>query len=92
MLLFQVGLIDVTATDKADAVEKCKEFIKKFDRIPPFARAATKLILREAPLKRLIENRKQDVETFLGFVKDPKTQQAIGMYVESLKKKAGQGK
>ncbi|XP_026316740.1 enoyl-CoA delta isomerase 1, mitochondrial-like [Hyposmocoma kahamanoa] len=88
----KVGLIDVTATDKADAVEKCKEFIKKFDRIPPFARATTKLVLREVPLKRLIENRKQDVETFLGFVKDPKTQQAIGMYVESLKKKAGQEK
>lgn len=85
-------MIDVTATDKADAVEKCKQFIKKFDRIPPFARATTKLFLREAALKRLIENRKQDIDTFTKFLKDPVLQQAIGMYVENLKKKSGQGK
>lgn len=91
-MLFQIGLIDVSANDKADAVEKCKQFIKKFDRIPPFARAMTKLTLREAALKRLIENRKQDTDVFLGFLKDPKLQQAIGMYVENLKNKASQGK
>ncbi|CAH2039449.1 unnamed protein product, partial [Iphiclides podalirius] len=33
----QVGLIDEAATDKADTIEKCKNFIKKFDKIPPLA-------------------------------------------------------
>ncbi|KAI5637145.1 enoyl-CoA hydratase/isomerase domain-containing protein [Phthorimaea operculella] len=88
----KVGLIDVTATDKADAIAKCKQFIKKFDKIPPFARAATKQSVREAPLKRLMENRQKDLDIFLGFLKDEKTQMAIGMYIEMLKKKAAAGK
>lgn len=81
-------LIDDVATDKNDAIAKCKQFISKFDRIPPFARAATKQSIREAPLRRLIENRKKDTDIFLTFLKNPQTQQAIGMYVEMLKKKA----
>ncbi|XP_049874316.1 enoyl-CoA delta isomerase 1, mitochondrial-like [Pectinophora gossypiella] len=88
----KVGLVDVAASDKADAIEKCKQFIKKFDRIPSFARAVTKQVVREEPIRKLIKNREHDTTIFLTFLKDPKTQAALGFYIENLKKKAAAGK
>lgn len=84
----KVGLIDETASDKADAIEKGKKFIKRFDRIPPLARALTKQKIREGPLTKLQKNRKADVEEFLGFIKNPIVQQGLELYIQSLKQKA----
>ena len=84
----KVGVIDETATDKADAVEKCKKFINKFERIPSLARGITKQRFRETPLAWLNNNRKQDIDEFLTFVKNPKVQQSLEMYIQSLKQKA----
>lgn len=88
MFGIQVGLIDEAATDKTDAIEKCKQFIKKFDKIPPLARAITKQKMRQAPIARLQKNRQQDVEEFLGFLKNPLIQQGLEMYIQALKQKA----
>ncbi|XP_072947160.1 enoyl-CoA delta isomerase 1, mitochondrial-like [Epargyreus clarus] len=84
----KVGLIDEIATDKDDAIAKCKAFIKKFDRIPPLARSITKLSIREGPLKRLQANRKEDVAEFIKYVGNPKIQQGLEMYIQAMKQKA----
>lgn len=84
----KVGLIDETGADKADCVAKCKQFMKKFDRIPPLARSLTKQKIREAPLRWMMDNREQDKQEFLMFVGHPKVQQSLEMYIQSLKKKA----
>ncbi|XP_046968764.1 enoyl-CoA delta isomerase 1, mitochondrial-like [Vanessa cardui] len=84
----KVRLVDESASDKADAINKCKSFIKKFERIPPLARSITKQKIRQAPLKNLQENRKADCEEFLAYLKNPKVQQSLDMYIQSLKKKA----
>lgn len=84
----QIGLIDETATDKADAVEKCRKFIKKFDKIPPLGRAITKQRFREAPLTWLHQNRRQDTDEFLQFLQNPKIQQSLEIYLQMLKQKA----
>ncbi|CAG4946967.1 unnamed protein product [Parnassius apollo] len=84
----KVGLIDESASDKADAIDKCKKFIRKFDKIPSLARAVTKQKIREGPLVRLQNNRQQDTAEFLGFLKNPKIQQSLEMYIQSLKQKA----
>lgn len=84
----KVGLIDVLATDKADAVDKCKKFIKKFDKISPIARALTKQKIRAEPLTWLIKNRKQDTDEFLTFVQNPKVQQSLELYIQALKQKS----
>lgn len=84
----KVGLIDETATDKADSVEKCKKFIKKFDRIPPLARAITKQKIRESSLVWMQKNRQSDLQEFLAFVQTPKVQQSLEMYIQSLKQKS----
>lgn len=85
----KIGLIDDVATDKADAIEKCKAFLKKFDRIPPLARAITKQRYREGPLAWLQQNRRQDIDEFLQFLQNPKVQQSLEMYIQNLKKKSG---
>ncbi|XP_038206339.1 enoyl-CoA delta isomerase 1, mitochondrial-like [Zerene cesonia] len=84
----KVGLIDDVATDKEDAINKCKGFIKKFDRIPPLARAVTKQKFRANTTQWLKDNRKADVAEFLGFLNNPKIQQSLEMYIQSLKQKA----
>lgn len=84
----KVGLIDETATDKADAVEKCKKFLKKYERIPPLARGITKQRFREPALNRLIKNREQDLNEFMAFLQNPKVQQSLEVYIQNLKKKA----
>ncbi|XP_013190565.2 enoyl-CoA delta isomerase 1, mitochondrial [Amyelois transitella] len=85
----KVGLIDEIATDKADCIEKSKKFIKKFDRIPPMARAITKQKIRGDALGWLQKNKQEDLKEFLTFVSNPKVQQSLEMYMQMLKKKAG---
>lgn len=87
-LLLQVGLIDEVASDKADAVAKCKQFVKKFDKIPALARSMTKQKIRAGPLRWMEENADQDLQEFLMFVGHPKVQKSLEMYVQALKKKS----
>ncbi|KAG6444685.1 hypothetical protein O3G_MSEX003507 [Manduca sexta] len=82
------GLVDETATDKADAVEKCKKFLKRFERIPALARGITKQRYREPALNWLSANREQDLNEFMAFLQNPKVQQSLEMYIQNLKKKA----
>ncbi|KAL0822360.1 hypothetical protein ABMA28_004454 [Loxostege sticticalis] len=83
----KVGLIDDIATDKADAIEKCKEFIERFDSIPPMARSLTKQKFRHSALQGLIKTREADLAEFKQFCLQPQIQKAIGMYIQMLKQK-----
>ncbi|XP_061714921.1 enoyl-CoA delta isomerase 1, mitochondrial-like [Cydia pomonella] len=84
----KVGMIDEVASDKADAIDKCKKFIKKFDRTPPLARTMTKLKIRQGPLSHMQKIRQADTQEFLAFLQNPQVQQALEMYIQSLKAKA----
>lgn len=83
-----MGLIDEVATDKADAIAKCKAFIAKYNKISPVARAITKQKVRGDILKNFIDRRESDLQEFLGFIKNPQVQQSLEMYIQALKKKA----
>ncbi|GBP79773.1 Enoyl-CoA delta isomerase 1, mitochondrial [Eumeta japonica] len=84
----KVGLIDETAADKAEAIEKCKKFIKRFDKIPSLARGMTKQIFRQEVLKKLLTNRQADTKQFLDLVNQPKVQQSLELYLAMLKQKS----
>ncbi|XP_041986758.1 enoyl-CoA delta isomerase 1, mitochondrial-like [Aricia agestis] len=84
----KVGLVDEVATDKADAIDKCKTFLKRFERIPSLARSLTKNRVRSGPVLRLQKNRQADIQEFLQFLQNPKVQQSLDMYIQMLKKKA----
>lgn len=47
----KIGLVDEIAADKNEALAKSEAFISRFTRIPPLARAATKIALRGADIK-----------------------------------------
>ncbi|CAG9793995.1 unnamed protein product [Diatraea saccharalis] len=84
----KVGLIDETASGKDDAVAKCKQFIERFDKIPPLARSYTKQKVRSRALSWLNKNREADLKEFLQFVNSPIVQQSLEMYMAMLKQKA----
>lgn len=84
----QVGLVDEIADSKEDAVAKCAEFIGSFAKVNPLARSLTKTQFRSAELQELEDGRKEDLEKFIFFVNQPAVQKGLGIYLESLKKKA----
>eukprot|EP00099_Drosophila_melanogaster_P007634 NP_001260304.1 uncharacterized protein Dmel_CG4598, isoform B [Drosophila melanogaster] len=84
----KVGLIDETANNKEEAIEKCVAFIGTFAKVNPLARSLTKQQFRAADLQQLQNGRKEDLEKFLFFVNQPAVQKGLGIYLEGLKKKA----
>lgn len=84
----QIGLVDEAAGTKEEALEKCAQFIGTFAKVNPIARALTKQQFRAAELEQLESERAQDLEKFLFFINQPAVQKGLGIYLESLKKKA----
>lgn len=84
----KVGLVDEVANSKDEAVAKCVEFIGSFAKVNPLARSLTKIQLRAAELKELEDERQKDLEKFIFFINQPAVQKGLGIYIESLKKKA----
>ncbi|XP_028158553.1 enoyl-CoA delta isomerase 1, mitochondrial-like isoform X2 [Ostrinia furnacalis] len=84
----KVGLIDETTTDKADAIEKCKNFIKRFDKIPPLARGLTKQRKRIYEMEHLQNNSAAERNESIHFITQPEVQHSVGTYLEKLKQKA----
>lgn len=83
----KLGLVDQLATDKADAIEKCQKYISSFKKVPPQARALTKLSVRKPILNWLKENLHQDQKEFVKFIQLPPIQTGLKMYLEALKQK-----
>lgn len=84
----QVGLVDTATSDKTEAIEECKKFIKKFDKISPIARSVTKQKLREGPLQWMQKNRQANLNEFLTDIRNPEVQKSLGAYIEGLKQKS----
>lgn len=84
----QIGLVDEAASTKEEALDKCAQFISTFAKVNPLARSLTKQQLRAVELEQLENERAQDLEKFLFFINQPAVQKGLGIYLESLKKKA----
>lgn len=82
-----VGLIDETASDKEDAISKAEKFLGLFSGIPALPRKVTKLGLRQGTVDWLLANREKDLKTFIDYITQPKVQQGLELYLQSLKKK-----
>ncbi|KAJ6649931.1 Enoyl-CoA delta isomerase 1, mitochondrial [Pseudolycoriella hygida] len=83
----KVGLVDEIATDKADSINKCENFLLEFKKVSSMARAFTKQSLRKKDLEELENNREQDLQLFLFAINQPIVQKGLGAYIQSLKKK-----
>lgn len=51
------------------------------------ARYLSKMRIREAALKDLLENREKDLNTFVNFATTDAVQKGLGIYLQSLAKK-----
>ena len=55
--------------------------------IPPQARVASKLLIRQPHIDKLRASTEQDIDHFVQFITHPKVQQNIAGYLEMLAKK-----
>lgn len=83
----QINLVDELARDKADAIEKCKNYILSYDKIPALGRIITKQEMRNDLIQWMKENKEADLNKFIGYVMLPKVQAGLKLYIEYLKQK-----
>lgn len=83
----KVGLIDDIAKDKAEAIQKCQEFLKRFKKIPPIARGNTKLRMRQPDIQEILKNREKDIDDFVASISSDEAQSAFEIFLDPAKKK-----
>ncbi|XP_022187752.2 enoyl-CoA delta isomerase 1, mitochondrial [Nilaparvata lugens] len=84
----KVNLVDEVVASKDEATGRAIAFLSQFAKIPPLPRKMTKLEFREATVNWLVNNKEKDLQIFLSYINQPKVQEGLGMYLESLKKKS----
>ncbi|XP_075224455.1 enoyl-CoA delta isomerase 1, mitochondrial-like [Lycorma delicatula] len=83
----KIGLVDEVVNSKDEAISRAEIFLGQFKGISAMARAMTKLNVREDTFNWLIKNKELDLKIFLDVVNQPKVQQGLELYLQSLKKK-----
>ncbi|XP_026762668.2 enoyl-CoA delta isomerase 1, mitochondrial-like [Galleria mellonella] len=81
------GLVDDIAEDKAGAIEKCKGFINQFNNIPKWTHSPCLQKIRRIPLESLYKYLNENPNEVLDQVTKKETQNALGEYVEKLKRR-----
>lgn len=83
----KIGLVDRVLPDTEAATAVAESELKEFLQIPAMARYLSKMRIREAALKDLLENREKDLNTFINFGKTDAVQKGLGIYLQNLAKK-----
>ncbi|EFN83811.1 enoyl-CoA delta isomerase 1, mitochondrial [Harpegnathos saltator] len=83
----EIGLVDELANDKTNAIEKCKNYILSFKKIPGLGRNLTKLEMRKDLIDWFKKNKEVDTENTLNILQLPKVQAGLKLYIEHLKQK-----
>ena len=60
---------------------------QKWAKIPPQARVASKMLIRQPHIDKLRATAEQDIDHFVNFITNPKVQQNIAGYLDMLAKK-----
>uniref|UniRef100_A0A0V0G5L7 Enoyl-CoA delta isomerase 1, mitochondrial n=1 Tax=Triatoma dimidiata TaxID=72491 RepID=A0A0V0G5L7_TRIDM len=81
------GLVDEIVSDKDAGIAAAEKFLKVHSKIPALARTSVKVGFRKDTLSRLLNGREVDTKIFIDFIFQPKVQEGLGKYLESLKKK-----
>lgn len=83
----KVGLIDEITESKEDGLNKAALFLKRFSKVSPLARAATKSLIRRDTIEKLIKTKEHDLKVFVNDVENPQIQKSLEVYLAALKKK-----
>ncbi|KAK9502671.1 hypothetical protein O3M35_011394 [Rhynocoris fuscipes] len=81
------GLVDEIVQNKEAGMASAHKFLAVHSKIPPLARTSVKVGFRKDTLSRLLNGREVDTKMFIDYVFQPKVQEGLGKYLESLKKK-----
>ncbi|XP_041474186.1 enoyl-CoA delta isomerase 1, mitochondrial-like [Lytechinus variegatus] len=82
----RVGLVD-EVVPLENVVDRAREEIQKWIKIPGIARMASKRMIREHTLTKLLDTREADIDMFTSFIQTAPVQKHLGRYLENLKKK-----
>lgn len=82
----KVGIVDELVPPE-QLLDQANQELSKWIKIPAFARHNSKLLMRQASLDELRSKKEADINTFVQFVTTSPVQKAIGVYLESLKKR-----
>ncbi|KAK3091032.1 hypothetical protein FSP39_016632 [Pinctada imbricata] len=82
-----LGMVDKIVPQE-QVMETAIQEIHKWKKIPGFARQITKSALRKPSIDKLHSKREEDIANFRDFITKDSIQKTLGMYIESLKKKA----
>jgi len=83
----RIKLVDEVVSQEY-VLSKAEQEAIKWAKIPPQARVASKMLMRQKHLQHLLSNRQEDIDSFVGFITSDRVQGALGFYLESLKKKS----
>ncbi|ETW07808.1 hypothetical protein H310_02237 [Aphanomyces invadans] len=81
----RIGLVD-EAVELDEVLPVAESILQQWLAIPGHARKATKHLMRHATAERLRSDLKGDVDNFADFIETDRVQNALGAYLESLKK------
>ncbi|RHY68488.1 hypothetical protein DYB30_003771 [Aphanomyces astaci] len=81
----RIGLVD-EAVEVDQVLPVAESILHQWLAIPGHARKATKHLMRHATADRLRSDLKNDVDNFVDFIETDRVQNALGAYVEALKK------
>jgi enoyl-CoA hydratase/carnithine racemase len=79
-----IGLVDELVPTKESVLTRAEQVALEWGRIPPQARVASKMLMRQEAIDHLIKTRQADTDHFVGFVTHPKVQQNLTAYLEML--------
>ncbi|CAL7935780.1 unnamed protein product [Xylocopa violacea] len=82
----EIGLVDELASDKENALKRCKDYITGFKNVPFEGRQKTKVDLRKRNSLWLKVNKSVDLKHFLTWVQLPQVQAGLDLYIKNLKK------
>uniref|UniRef100_A0A182NNN9 Enoyl-CoA delta isomerase 1, mitochondrial n=1 Tax=Anopheles dirus TaxID=7168 RepID=A0A182NNN9_9DIPT len=77
----KIGLVDEVAENKEKGLEQATNFLNRFRKISPMARAMTKQALRSKDIVELEDNRSQDIDLFVQTVIQPNVQKTAQLVV-----------
>ncbi|CAH1802704.1 unnamed protein product, partial [Owenia fusiformis] len=81
-----IGLVD-RVVGEGETVDAAKKEMSQWVKIPGYARQLSKMQLRKPTIDKLVARKEDDINYFATFITKDGVQKAMGMYLESLKKK-----
>jgi len=83
-----IGMVDKVVETREECSAAAYGVVAQLARIPSEARHTSKMLMRQATLDNLVNNKQADIDHFANFIVKPSIQKPLGQYLDALKAKA----